>query len=40
MRDGKPLDAKQGAWQIVVADDKKHGRWVRQVTALKIRRVQ
>ncbi len=39
-RDGKPLDAKTGAWQIIVADDKKHGRWVRQVTALKIRKIQ
>ena len=37
-RDGKPLDTKQGVWQIIVADDKKHGRWVRQVTALKIKK--
>jgi hypothetical protein len=39
-RDGKPLDAKEGKWQIIVPDDKKHGRWVRQVTALKIRKAQ
>ncbi len=36
-RDGKPLDSKTGTWQIIVPDDKKHGRWVRRVTALKIR---
>lgn len=37
-RDGKPLDAKEGFWQIIVADEKKHGRWVRQVVALKIKK--
>lgn len=35
-RDGKPLSATQGFWQIIVPDDKKHGRWVRQVISLKI----
>lgn len=35
-RDGKPLDASHGFWQIIVPDDKKHGRWVRQVASLKI----
>ena len=35
-RDGKPLAASQGFWQIIVPDDKKHGRWVRQVISLKI----
>jgi len=39
-RDGKPLDEKQGKWQIIVPDEKKHGRWVRQVIALKIKKVQ
>jgi hypothetical protein len=39
-RDGKLLDAKTGTWQIIVPDDKKHGRWVRQVVALKIKKVQ
>ena len=39
-RDGKPLDEKNGKWQIIVPDDKKHGRWVRQVTALKLKKVQ
>jgi hypothetical protein len=37
-RDGKPLDAAQGFWQIIVPDEKKHGRWVRQVIALKIKK--
>lgn len=39
-RDGKPLDEKEGRWQIIVPDEKKHGRWVRQVVALKIKKVQ
>lgn len=37
-RDGKPLDAKQGFWQIIVPGEKKHGRWVRQVEAVKIKK--
>lgn len=36
-RDGKPLDAKTGVWQLIVPDDKKHGRWVRQVVKLTIK---
>lgn len=39
-RDGKPLDEKNGTWQIIVPDEKKHGRWVRQVTALKLKKSQ
>jgi Oxidoreductase molybdopterin binding domain len=35
--DGKPLDAKTGPWQIIVPDEKKHGRWVRQVTKLTVK---
>jgi hypothetical protein len=38
MRDGKPFDAKTGVWQIIVLGEKKHGRWVRQVAALKIKK--
>lgn len=37
-RDGKPLGAENGAWQIIVPDEKKHGRWVRQVVGLKLKR--
>lgn len=34
--DGKLLSEKNGHWQIIVPDEKKRGRWVRQVVALKI----
>lgn len=37
-RDGKALPEKEGTFRIVVPDEKKQGRWVRQVTALKILR--
>lgn len=37
-RDGKPLSEKEGAWRVVVPDEKRQGRWVRQVTRLKILR--
>jgi hypothetical protein len=36
MRDGKPLDAKQGPFRIVAPGDKRPARWIRQVTSLKI----
>jgi hypothetical protein len=35
-RDGQPLDAKEGPYRIVIPDEKRMARWVRQVTALKI----
>jgi len=35
--DGKPLDAKTGPWQVIATNEKKHARWVRQVTALKVK---
>ena len=37
-QDGKPLDAQIGPWQVVVPDEKKHARWVRQVTALSVKK--
>jgi len=37
-RDGKPLDGKEGPLRIVVPDEKRHSRWVRQVVSLKLRR--
>ncbi|MBX3278311.1 MAG: molybdopterin-dependent oxidoreductase [Acidobacteria bacterium] len=37
-RDGKPLDEKEGPLRLVVPDEKRHGRWVRQVTGLVIKR--
>jgi hypothetical protein len=39
-KDGKPLDDKEGPYRIVIPDEKKMARWVRQVTALKIAEVQ
>jgi hypothetical protein len=33
---GQPLDARVGPFQIVVPGEKKHARWVRQVTGLRI----
>jgi hypothetical protein len=40
LQDGKPLDAKAGAYRIVIPDEKRMARWVRQVTKLKIVNVQ
>jgi DMSO/TMAO reductase YedYZ molybdopterin-dependent catalytic subunit len=37
-RDGKPLDEKHGPLRIVVPDEKRHSRWVRQVRSLKLKR--
>jgi hypothetical protein len=39
-RDGKPLDDKEGPYRIIVPDEKKMARWVRQVKTLKIVDVQ
>jgi len=39
-RDGKPLSEKEGPFRIVAPDEKRPARWVRQVTALKIREAQ
>jgi DMSO/TMAO reductase YedYZ molybdopterin-dependent catalytic subunit len=36
--DGKPMDAKEGPLRIVAPDEKMHARWVRQVTALVVKR--
>ena len=36
-RDGQPLDAKEGPLRIVIPDEKRHARWVRQVTAIHVR---
>ncbi len=36
LKDGKPLDAKEGPYRIVVPDEKRMARWVRQVTGSKI----
>lgn len=40
LRNGKPLDEKEGPYRIVIPDEKRMARWVRQVTTLKIVDVQ
>jgi DMSO/TMAO reductase YedYZ molybdopterin-dependent catalytic subunit len=35
-RDGKPLSAKEGPLRIIVPGEKRHARWVRQVTDLTV----
>ena len=40
LRDGKPLSNKEGPFRIVIPDEKRMARWVRQVTSLKIVNVQ
>jgi len=37
-RDGKPLPARDGPFQLVVPGEKRNGRWARQVVALRLRR--
>jgi len=36
LRDGKPLGEKEGPYRIVIPDEKRMARWVKQVTKLKI----
>ena len=40
LEDGKPLDDKTGPYRIVIPEEKRMARWVRQVTILKIVDVQ
>jgi len=40
LRDGKPLDEKEGPYRIVIPDEKRMARWIKQVTSLKIVDVQ
>ena len=40
LKDGKPLDEKEGPYRIVIPDEKRMARWVRQVTTLKMVDVQ
>ena len=40
LKNGKPLDAKEGPYRIVIPDEKRMARWVRQVTTLKVVDVQ
>jgi hypothetical protein len=36
-RDGKPLSDHDGPFELVAPGEKRDGRWVRQVTALRVR---
>ncbi|HXM69303.1 MAG TPA: molybdopterin-dependent oxidoreductase [Candidatus Acidoferrum sp.] len=36
LKDGKPLDDKEGPYRIVIPDEKRMARWAKQVTTLKI----
>ncbi len=36
LKDGKPLNDKEGPYRIVIPEEKRMARWVRQVTTLKI----
>jgi hypothetical protein len=40
LRGGKPLGEKEGPYRIIIPDEKRMARWVRQVTTLKIVDVQ
>jgi DMSO/TMAO reductase YedYZ molybdopterin-dependent catalytic subunit len=37
-RDGKPIGTKDAPFQVIVPGEKKHARWVKQVTRLKVGR--
>jgi DMSO/TMAO reductase YedYZ molybdopterin-dependent catalytic subunit len=36
IRDSKPMTAPEGPLRIVVPDEKRHGRWVRMVVAVRV----
>lgn len=38
-RDGKPLLPDTGPWQIVVPNDRRAARWIRQVNRLEVRQL-
>jgi hypothetical protein len=40
LKDGKAMDSKEGPYRIVIPDEKRPARWIRQVTGLKIVDVQ
>ncbi len=35
-RDGRPLDAVEGRWRAVVASDRRHARWIRDVVDIEV----
>jgi hypothetical protein len=40
LRDGKALGEKEGPYRIIIPDEKRMARWVKQVTTLRIVEVQ
>jgi len=40
LKDGKRLNDKEGPYRLVIPDEKRMARWVRQVTTLRIVDVQ
>ncbi|PSR53925.1 molybdopterin-binding protein [Adhaeribacter arboris] len=34
--DGKPLDQKDGPFQVIVPGEKRHARWIRQIVSIKL----
>lgn len=40
LRNGKPLDDKEGPYRIVSSYEKRMARWVKQVTSLKLVDIQ
>ncbi len=38
-RDGKPLSKEKGSVRLVVPDEKKQARWVRQVIVLRVKKI-
>ncbi len=39
-RDGKPLLPDTGPWQIIVPNDKRAARWIRQVNKIEVRELK
>ena len=39
-KNGKPIDEKEGPYRIVVPDEERQARWVRQVTSIVVRSVE
>jgi len=39
-RDGRPLLSDTGPWQIIVPNDKRPARWMRQVSRIEVRQLQ
>lgn len=35
-RDGRPLDAVEGAWRAIIPSDRRHARWIRDVVDIEI----